>query len=77
MPSGGCTLLSMQLTTLKAVLAGVWMSAVLISGLAGNPTSVSRWAVLAGVAIFPPIVMMWRLSAPAQTLSESIQNARR
>ena len=67
----------MQLISLKTVLAAVWVSAVLIAGLAGNLNSLSSWAVLAGFAVFPPIVMMWRWHAPSQTLSESIREARR
>ena len=67
----------MQLTTLKAVLATVWITAVLIVGLAGNLNSLSRWALLVGFAVFPPIVMVWRLSNPGETLSESIHAARR
>jgi hypothetical protein len=67
----------MQLTTLKAVLATIWVSAVVIGGVAGDPNSRSRWAVLAGFAVFPPMVMLWRLNAPGETMSESIQEARR
>ena len=67
----------MQLGSLKAVLAIVWISAVLIAGLAGNLNSISSWALLAGVALLPPIVMMLRWNTPAQTMSESIQEARR
>ena len=67
----------MQLTTLKAILATVWISAVLLAGVAGHPDSVPRWALLVGFAVFPPIVMVWRLNFPAQTISESIQTARR
>jgi hypothetical protein len=67
----------MQLLSLKAVLATVWVSALLIAGLAGNLNSLSSWAVLAGFAVFPPVVMMWRWNAPGQTMSESIQEARR
>ena len=44
----------MQLVSLEAVLATVWISAVLIAGLAGNLNSLSSWAVLAGVAVLPP-----------------------
>jgi len=66
----------MQLASLKAVVATVWVSAVLIAGLAAKLNSLWSWAVLAGVAVLPPIVMMW-WSAPRQTLSESIQEARR
>ena len=71
------TLAGMQLVSLKAVLATVWVSAALIAGIAGNLNSLSSWTVLAGVAVIPPIVMMWRWNAPRQTMSESIQEARR
>ena len=67
----------MQLVSLKAVLATVWLSAVLIAGLTGNLNSLPSWAVLAGVAVLPPIVMVWRWNAPRQTMSESIQEALR
>jgi hypothetical protein len=67
----------MQSRSLKAVLAAVWISAVLIAGLAGNPNSTLSWALLTGLALLPPIVMMWRWNSPAQTISESIHEARR
>ena len=67
----------MQLMSLKAGLAILWVSAALIAGIAGNVDSGASWTVLAGLAIIPPIVMMWRWNAPPQTLSESIQEARR
>ena len=67
----------MQLMSLKAGLAILWVSAALIAGIAGNVDSGASWTVLAGLAIIPPIVMMWRWNAPPQTMSESIQEARR
>ena len=67
----------MQLVTLKPVLAAVWVAVVLIAGMVGNVNSVMGWTVLAGVAVIPPLVMMWRWNAPRQTMSESIQDALR
>jgi hypothetical protein len=67
----------MHLISLKTVLATAWVAAVLIAGLVGNLSSLSGWAVLAGVAVLPPIVLLWRLNAPRQTMSESIQEGRR
>jgi len=67
----------MQLLTLKALLASVWIAAVLIAGLVGKVNSISSWAVVAVVAVLPPAVMMWRWHTPAQTMSESINEARR
>ena len=71
------TIVSMQLKTLKIVLASVWISAMLIAGLVGQLNSVSSWALLAAVALLPPIVVMRRWNTPAQTMSESIREARR
>lgn len=65
------------LACMQAVLATVWVSVALIAGIAGNLNSVTSWTILAGVAVIPPIVMMWRWNAPRQTMSESIQEARR
>ena len=36
---------------------------------------ISIWTVLAGVAVVPPLVMMWRWNDPRQTMSESIPEA--
>jgi hypothetical protein len=67
----------MQLFPFKAVVATVWVLAVCLAAIAGNLNSLPSWLVLAGVAILPPIVMMWRWNDPPQTMSEIIQEARR
>ncbi len=67
----------MQLVSLKAVLATVWVSAAVVAGIAGNLSSVTSWTLLAGIAVIPPRVIMWRWNAPPQTVSESLQQARR
>jgi hypothetical protein len=67
----------MQLASIKTTVSTVWVSAVCASGIAGNLRSLSGWAVLAGLAVLPPLVMMWRWNDPRPTLSESIQEARK
>jgi hypothetical protein len=67
----------MQLVSTKAIIAMLWISMVLILGIAGNMHSFPSWTVLTGVALVPPLVMMWRWNDPRQTMSESIQEARR
>jgi hypothetical protein len=67
----------MQLLSIKPVIAILWVSATFIIGIAGNLDSFSSWAVLTGVAVVPPLVMMWRWDDPHQTMSESIQEALR
>jgi hypothetical protein len=67
----------MRLDSIKATIATVWVSAVCTAGIAGNVTAISGWTVLAGVAVLPPLVMMWRWNHPGRTMSESIQEALR
>jgi hypothetical protein len=67
----------MHLHSLKPVLATICVSAAVIAVLTGNINSLTSWAVLAGVGLLPPLVLMWRWNDPGQTLSESIQEARR
>jgi hypothetical protein len=67
----------MQLVSIKPVIAVLWVSAVFVLGIAGSLDSLSSWTVLTGVAVVPPLVMMWRWNDPHQTMSESIQEALR
>jgi hypothetical protein len=67
----------MQLVSIKAIIAMLWVSAVSIIGVAGNVSSFSSWTVLASVALLPPLVMMWRWNNPPQTMSETIQEVLR
>lgn len=68
-------LANMQLDSIKATIATVWVSAVCTAGIVGNVNTLSGWTVLAGVAVLPPLVMMWLWNHPGQTMSESIQEA--
>jgi len=67
----------MQLVSIKAIIAMLWVSTAFIVGIAGNLNSFSSWTVFAGVAVVPPLVMMWRWNDPRQTMSETIQEALR
>ena len=65
----------MQLSSIKTAIALIWVSTIAVAGLAGNFSSLSSWAILAIVALTPPIVMMWCWSDPAPSMSEAIQKA--
>jgi hypothetical protein len=67
----------MQLVSIKAIIAMLWVSAVSIAGFAGNVNSLSSWTVLAGVAVLPPLVMMEWWNDSRQSMSHSIQEALR
>jgi hypothetical protein len=68
---------SMQLESIKAVFAMLWVSAVCMAGIAGNVNSTSSWTVLTAVAVLPPLVMMRLWNDPRQTISQSIQQVLR
>ena len=67
----------MQLVSIKAIIAMLWVSTVTVVGIAGNLNSVTSWIVLAVVAVVPPLVVLWRWNDPRQTMSESIQEVLR
>lgn len=67
----------MQLNSIKATVSAVWVSIVCLVGIAGNLQSLSGWVILTGLAILPPLVIMWRWNDPRPTLSESIQEVLR
>jgi hypothetical protein len=51
--------------------------AICVAGRIAELHTARIWAVVAALAIVPPIVMMWRWHGPEQTLSQSITTARR
>lgn len=67
----------MQRVSIQPIIAMFWVSAVSIAGIARSFDSFASWAVLAGVAVVPPLVMIWRWNDPPQTTSEAIQEALR
>jgi hypothetical protein len=67
----------MELISIKTLLAIAWVSVLCVAGIAGNLHSLSGWAVLVGVAVVPPLIMVWWWNDPPQTLSESIRKAQR
>jgi len=68
----------MQLFSIQpSIVAMLWVSATLIIGIVGGLDSFTSWAILAGVAVVPALVMMSRWNDARQTMSESIQEALR
>jgi hypothetical protein len=58
-------------------VAAVWILTLVVVGLAVGVTSISGWLTLAGLAVISLVILqrLWR--GPEQTLSESINKARR
>ena len=67
----------MQLQQRKAIVAGAWILAITAIGIVANLTSLSSRAVVALIALIPPVVL-WRFwNVPDQSMSESIRKALR
>jgi len=67
----------MQLQNAKMTFAAIWISMALVIGVLAGVRSVGGIALLAGLGLLPPLVMLLRWKDPPQTLSESINKARR
>ena len=67
----------MTFTYAREGVAAVWILTLVVVGLAVGITSMSGWLTLAGLALISLVILqrLWR--APEQTLSESIDKARR
>lgn len=63
--------------SIKVIATVLWVALIGIAGLAGKLQSPSAWVLSAVAAFLPPTVMLWRWNTPPQTLSESINEARR
>lgn len=61
----------------REAIAAVWILILVVVGLVMGITSMSGWLTLAGLALISLVILqrLWR--APEQTLSESINKARR
>jgi hypothetical protein len=67
----------MQTISIERIAAAAWISAVGIVGLAGDVGSASTWLLLTGVAVLPPVVMMWQWNEPSESMSQRIHRAQR
>ena len=67
----------MTFTYAREGVAAVWILTLVLVGLAVGITSMSGWLTLTGLALISLVILqrLWRV--PEQTLSESINKARR
>jgi hypothetical protein len=68
---------AMELRNLKKLLGAGWALTVLAIGATVGLSSVAGTALLVGFALIPPSLMLALWKDPTQTMSESIQRARR
>jgi hypothetical protein len=67
----------MKLEYMKTMIAGGWVLGACAVAVAGHVTSIGGWTTLLGLGVVPPLVVLWTWNNPAQTMSESISEARR
>jgi hypothetical protein len=67
----------MKLVSIKFTLSLAWVVVVTALSLATGPHSGAHRAALAAAALVPSLLLMWWWNDPVQTLSESIDEARR
>ena len=72
-----CTLVIMKLEYMKTMIAGGWLLGACVVAVVGHVASIGGAAVLLGLGVLPPLVLLWTWNHPAQTMSESISAARR
>lgn len=74
---GPDTLDLMKRETMKTMIAGGWVLSGCAVAAATHVTSIGGWTVLVALTVLPPLVLLQMWKDPAQTLSESISEARR
>jgi hypothetical protein len=67
----------MTFTYAREAVAAVWVFTLCTVGFAAGVTSISGWMAIAALALISVLILqrLWR--HPAQTMSESIHQARR
>jgi hypothetical protein len=66
----------MQLEHIKMTISGAWILVALIVAIIVDPPKMGA-IVLGSLGLLPPLVMLLVWNHPAQTMSESIDEARR
>jgi len=67
----------MQLERIKNVVIGVWLVAAVIVGLFVRNVTWQMWVAFIALSVLPPLALLFWWTEPAQTLSETISDARR
>ena len=67
----------MQLERIKWVLTAAWVMTAVILGLFVRDVTWQIWAGFVALAVLPPLALLLWWTHPAQTMSETINAARR
>jgi len=66
----------MQLERIKWVLSAVWVVTAVVLGLFFRDLTWQIWAAFIALALLPPLALLLWWTDPAQTMSETISDAR-
>ena len=66
----------MQLERIKWIAAGAWVIAAVVVGLLVPDLTWQMWAAFIALAVVPPLALLFWWTDPAQTMSETISEAR-
>lgn len=67
----------MTLQHVKTIVGTLWIMAAAAISVSGNGLTTSRALLFVALGLVPPVVMLLLWNPPPQTLSESIDHARR
>jgi hypothetical protein len=67
----------MQLERIKWFAVGAWMISAIILALVLRDLNWQIWVAFIALAVLPPLALLFWWNEPAQTMSESISEARR
>jgi hypothetical protein len=67
----------MQLERIKWVLTAAWVISAVVLGLFVRDVTWQIWVAFIALAVLPPLALLLWWTDPAQTMSESINDARR
>lgn len=67
----------MRINNIKGTVSAIYMLAITGGAVAIGIDSPINWAVVAAVAVLPPLAMLKLWNEPTPTMSESINRARR
>jgi hypothetical protein len=66
----------MQLERIKWIVAGAWVIAAVVVGLFVTDLTWQMWVALIALTVVPPLALLFWWTDPAQTMSETISEAR-
>ena len=68
---------AMQIERMKAAFTAAWVTAAVVLGLFIRDLPWQVWVAFVALTVLPPLALLFWWTDPAQTMSETINEARR